>query len=688
MRRTVGTCAVVILVLMATPAVMLATPPPAWANETVVSCANGVDHVFAPAAILGINTPYACPGNPALEQGMSIEAVGNTVAAGQRADWQANAPSGLVIVGASVAPGGMTSDGINDGGAFGGGFYWAGGGSEVYDGEMNAGFAPLWSSYFGWQVVCGLKSCSHNLNALAVSDISLYVQETVGPTLASPDGLWQAPGWVRGDWTLHFYGDSPSGLCGLGATINDQSAASIGSPQDTSVWHQCDAPSISQTIHTWQYGGGAMPLTLSAWDAAGEPVDYTRTIYIDNSQPTVSLSGPTDVPSTAGTQYVTATAAAGPSGMYGISCSVDGASAQWYPGATAQVPVSGVGEHSIQCSAANNAVDPAGNHGWSDPATWSLKIGDPTESGITFGHIVNALHCQPVKERVKVPARWVTVRRHHKSSRIRRRAHTKLVSVTRCHARTKLERVAVRVRVHRDGKQVWITRYKRERIVLIPHLENSTQLRVGHGQPAAVSGWLGNYAGVALGGQTVSVLTAPDNGLGQFTTAATVTTAADGRWSATLSPGPSRLIEAAYSGGPTTEPSVSGQVHLVVPAKIGLLSISPREVAWGGTVRLVGQLYDGYLPPTGALVRLRIGIGANRTTYGVKEHVTGNGTFSTSYTFGAGLSNVYRRYWFQVASLPTGDYPYAPANSRRMSVIVGGHPAPPPPKHHRRRRTR
>ena len=145
-----------------------------------------------------------------------------------------------------------------------------------------------------------------------------------GPWLAAPSGLWQAPGWVRGDVTLGFYGDSPSGVCGLGATINGQIVANSNSARNQTIWHQCSAPAISQTIHTIDYGQGSMPLTISGLDAAGVPVNYTKTIRIDNQQPTVALSGPADAPSTAGTQYVTATATAGPSGVAGISCAVDG----------------------------------------------------------------------------------------------------------------------------------------------------------------------------------------------------------------------------------------------------------------------------------------------------------------------------------------------------------------------------
>jgi hypothetical protein len=68
-------------------------------------------------------------------------------------------------------------------------------------------------------------------------------------------------------------------------------------------------------------------------------------------------------------------------------------------------------------------------------------------------------------------------------------------------------------------------------------------------------------------------------------------------------------------------------------------------------------------------------LGSAYTTYGVHEHVSGNGRFTTTYTFGVGDASLLRSYWFQIASLPMGDYPYAPANSRKLSVLVGGHPA-------------
>jgi hypothetical protein len=155
---------------------------------------------------------------------------------------------------------------------------------------------------------------------------------------------------------------------------------------------------------------------------------------------------------------------------------------------------------------------------------------------------------------------------------------------------------------------------------------------------------------------------------------AVATTAANGSWSARLPAGPSRLVTASFAGTPDTEAALAPPARLTVPAKVKLLKVYPRRIPWGGTVHLVGQLDGGYLPPGGALVRLRIGEGSSFTTYGVHTHVGGKGRFSTTYTFGAGQPAVHRSFWFEIASLPMGDYPYAPGNSRRLSVLVGGHP--------------
>jgi hypothetical protein len=646
----------------------------ALADETVQVCGSYVNNVFTSSTVSGIATTGRCPAPSYNGGGFGLFNTGTTTR-GQTGRWQTTTPAGLELVGATANQ--LASNGINDNQDYGGGFYWAGGGTGTNDqSPNNLGMvfsSP--SSYFGMQLVCGKGTCKAPAQ-LTVGAFSLYVRETSGPSFAAPTGLWQTSGWIRGTWPFFLWGNSPSGLCSLSASLNGQLINTTTSAQDVSTWHQCAAAPISQPVDTTRYGQGALPLTLSTSDAAGVPASLSKTVYIDNSIPTLSLSGPVDAPSTAGTQYVTASVGGSPSGIADIVCSIDGGPAQTYSGASAQVPVSGIGPHGVSCYALDNAVDPSGAHGTSTRSTWSLKIGQPTVVGIAFDKLVG-LRCHPARVRVKVPGHWITVRRHGKRVKIKTRAHTKVERVMRCHPRTERRRTVVFVRERRHGHVVKVKRIKIVRVVVPPHVIAKTSRLVGFGHGTTVNGYLGTASGIAIAGHAVSVLTAPDNGSNQFTQAAVVTTAANGTWTAKLPPGPSRIVETVYGGDPTTEGASSGQVHVVVPAKVKLLSVSPRRVAWSGTVRITGQLLGGYLPAGGALVRLRIGQGSTYQTYGVQEHVTGNGRFTTTYTFGAGQASIFKSFWFQIATLPMGDYPYAPAASGRRSVLVGGHPRPP-----------
>ena len=671
-----------------------------WTPAT--SSGGGTVGVASSRSTPGINTPAQCPAGQ-VGNGLDVIGLGKTTA-GKRASWQINAAPGFSIVGAhTVGNQGMVTYGVDSGMGWGGGFYWQGGGAQVSQGEGNYSSPAINSPYFGWQVVCGWSTCdgSTKPGELAVLEIEIEGAETSGPSVSvAPGSLGAAGGWARGTWPIAFTADGPSGACQLAASLGGASVSQpLNEPQSQTTWHQCSAGSFSQSFNTAAVGSASgVPLVMWARDAA---YDYqagaylsaavTKYVNIDNDPVSVTLSGPTDAPSTAGTQYVTATATAGPSGVQGIACSVDGAPNEWYPGASARVPVSGIGDHAIRCAADNNAVDPAGNHGWSSWASWGLSIRQPTVSAIGFSKLVDALRCKRVRERVNGRARWVTIHRHGKLVRVHRRARTKVVKVMHCHPRIARRRITVWTTIRRHGKPVRVKRAKMVRVIERPHVVTKTSEWVAHGRGTTVSGWLGLPNDTALGGQTVRVMTAPDNGLDDFTQAAVVTTAANGGWSTHLPAGPSRLVEAVYDGNPTTEPSTSGQVRVVVPAKVELISVWPRRVPWSspghpGTVHIVGRLVGGYLPPGGALVRLRIGSGSRYTTYGVQEYVTGNGRFSTSYTFGDGLPSVYQTFWFEISSLPMGgDYPYAPADSRKLTVLVGGHPAAPRPRHHKRR---
>jgi hypothetical protein len=430
-------------------------------------------------------------------------------------------------------------------------------------------------------------------------------------------------------------------------------APSSCTPNDT-VWQQCPnnqpwSPTVTLS------GDGNEQLGLSATSAAGKTASPAQTIHVDSTQPTISLSGPTDVSGAAGTQYITATATAGASGVQGIRCSLDNAPAQWYAAATARVPVAGIGVHNLACEAENNAYNVGGQPNWSGSANWTLSIRQPSVSVASFARIADRLRCARVRERVRIPARWVMVHRHGKLVRVRRRSRIVTRHVVRCHARVVVRRVC--------GRQGC----KKIRVVVLPHAVQHNVMRVRFGRGTSISGWLGASTGIALGGQQVEIITAADNGHDAWRGAAIATTSSSGTWTARLGPGPSRLVEAVYGGAPTIEPAFSPPVHLIVPARVRI-SVTPRRVSWGGTIRITGRVLGGYVPKDSKLLRLRIGVQGVRETVGIPA-ITRRGRFHTTWTFAPGSGVV--RYWFSVSTLGEADYAFAPGSSRRIYVTVG-----------------
>jgi hypothetical protein len=579
----------------------------------------------------------------------------------------------------------LTSDG------FRAQYFWGDGGQNYGTQPINyingctsgIGYADGISRYItpsravGWDVSCSVKvSCStlsSNNRILGVHGIRLEAEENSGPAL-DPVGnnLWYRVGWVRGTWPLTLDATDPSGVCVMATYAAGQPVTAwLEQHRDASSWTQCHGAELPAQLDTTKYPDGHLSLAYEATNAAGVASNLTRDnahrdpILVDNAPVSLSLTGPTDAPSTAGTQYVTATATAGPSGVAGIACSTDGSHYRWHPGASAQVPVAGLGGHQVACFAQNDAMDSAGVPAMSPTQTWSLTIRQPTVFGIGFVRLVDALRCVRSREKIEVPARWVTVRRHGKPVRVRRPAHVRVVRAMRCHARTARRRVTVWTTVHRHGQVVRVGHSEFVRVVVPPHVVSSATRRLAFGQGAIVSGWLGTSDGTALAGEPIQVLTAADNGEGRFAQAAVVSTGADGSWSALLAPGPSRLVEAVYGGSATTEPAVSGQARLVVRARV-LLTVRPTRSHWGGTIHISGRVLGGYIPE-GKLLRLRIGADGIEGTVGIPD-VDGQGRFHTTWAFASGSGTV--RYWFSVSTLSEADYPFAPASSHRVYVTV------------------
>jgi hypothetical protein len=527
--------------------------------------------------------------------------------------------------------------------------------------------------------------------------VTLTGYETRGPALTptGPDSLAppvqsnlaDAGGWVRGTFPAGFAATDPSGVCDMATTVNGSVIADYHDPaRDDSSWTQCHGTALPQSVDTRAYpnGAGTLQLQYAAANAAAVTSTLPHTVNVDNVTPQVSLSAPADTASVSGTQDVTATATGGPSGIAALFCAVDGGATQTYPGAGAQIPVTGIGSHQVQCYARNRAADATGAAATSPPATLDLSIRQPTASAITFAHIADALRCHTATENVKLAGRTHTVRRHGKLVTVRGRARTVRKRVRKCHARTVVRTVRVVLTRHgkpvlRHGKPVRVKR--RVRRVLLPHLVAKPTRRIGHGKSTTVNGFIAVADGTALGDQTVDVYASPADNAPRFHLIRTVTTNADGTWTAKVGPGPSRLIEAIYPGNGTTEPATSSTVRLIVPARIDV-SITPRVIPWSKNITITGRLVGGWVPRDGVALRLRVPYPGGQS---VQEpfRTNSHGKFTFDWSYGSGRGVV--RYRFTVATTATeSDYPWGAAVSRAVAVTFG-RPTPPTRRHHRHR---
>jgi hypothetical protein len=414
---------------------------------------------------------------------------------------------------------------------------------------------------------------------------------------------------------------------------------------------------MSETLDTRAYPDGAMTVALGASDAAQPANSSTpsETLQVDNQPVGLTLSGPQDAPTTAGPQSVTATATAGPSGVAGIWCSTDGSPFTVQRAATVSVPVQGIGAHTVQCYAQNNAVDTNGTPAVSPTKTWSLTIRQPSVSTVSFSRLVDALRCRTVKETVHIPPHWVTGHSHGKAVKVKLPAQTRTVHVRRCHPRIIHKRVKI-------AGHVYI-----ERIVATPHTVHNTTQRTSFGERTKVSGWLGTAKGDALGGQTVRIETAPANGSQDFRQVAAAQTSSNGSWTATLPPGPSRVVQAVYDGSSTVEPA-TGTGEVRVPASIKL-HITPHLTHWGRTIHISGRLLGCCVPKAGELVELHVGWHGGSAEIG-HTYANTSGRFRTKYTFLRGRGSQTYHFWATTAK--ESDYPYVTSNSRSIRVVVNG----------------
>ena len=442
-----------------------------------------------------------------------------TAPEGERVGIQTTAPAGIAIVGAISSPAEITN--INNGNGWGGGAYWAGGGRQWRTGDPSEGDGPFFSNYWGWQMVCGSSSGCNQNAGIALNSVLLTAAEGQGPNLGATGAnnlvsqtsryVWNAVGQP---YPIPVSTSDPSGVCRIDAIVNGTVIPGPTGSPDTSQWHQC--PDASWTVgggasvdtRAYVPGAGTLTLQLQATNAAQVTTTDTATLKVDNEPVELSLSGPADVASATGsTQYVTTNVTAGPSGVAGARCAVDGGARGVLPGchrADAGVRASAPSRHMHRGEQRGRPRRPAGHIGAADlrhdASASRRRRRSPSPTSPT--------HCAAarVTERINRPGRWhtsvATARRSGCGAQARRAPTSAQMP---CPDQVTTVRVVLKRHgkpVLRHGKPVYVKRRVR-RIVLLPHAVNKPTRRIGHGKSTTVSGFVVLADGTALGGQPV-----------------------------------------------------------------------------------------------------------------------------------------------------------------------------------------
>jgi hypothetical protein len=603
---------------------------------------------------VGYSSGLQCPFNGALaikgNHGIWLTSNGNAPG-GFVAHWEADPPADINLIGGQ-APTYEFDSNAADTGAF---FYWQSGNSGYLTstpGEQGQSgplytFAP--SRYFGWELACNASTQCGNTAYLEVNTLTLEAQETALPDLNadSESNLWyQGNKWVRGTFPIQLDAEDDSGVCQATISWDGQRQAdpTTSATPNTDWWNQCDPgalPGATQLFFSGESIDSAelvptskpsVPLVITATNAAGNTTTDSEHVNVDNLPVSATLTGPRSASVDAGTQYVTASATAGPSGVSRIVCSIDGSrwTSERLSGANSQhaeteIPVTGLGQHQVSCYAENGSVDAAGIPAASPTRTWSLRIAQPVDAGITVGRVI--VHCRRVVRRVATGGRWVTVRHHRKWVR----GQTKTEHVLACHATTPRRLIA----------------------------------RIGYGRRATVSGWL-TAGGAALAHVPLRILAAPDDGQPRWRTAGVVRTSRDGSWSARLRRGPSRVIEAVYAGASTTLPARSQKARVLVSARIALDPIR-TDVPWGGVLVIRGRVLGGYIPQE-QILQMLSGVGRHLQVIG-NPFIRRDGRFTIKLA--ATGSGGPIRTQIAIGTLKETNYPYARGISKRIWVTLG-----------------
>src|ERR1039458_2782372 len=268
----------------------------------------------------GVDSPHLSTSNHCLQGGSFQILPAGYAKTGENVQWHTVTPPSIEIVHAVTPVNEVLIDPLS-GDGFGASFFWNGGtqaitpqnnccGGMYYGSGINRWLGP--SRYFGWQVSCNINSCGAPFQALDVRGVDLVAVDNTPPSLLAlgSNNIWYESGrWIRGSgWPASFQASADDGICSMREIVNGVSMQGPYDPApNTHSWTQCPSPqTMGQTIDTTSYANGPLSLTLSASDAAS-PANVSSpftTLEVDNTGVALSLTGPSDALSTAGTQYV------------------------------------------------------------------------------------------------------------------------------------------------------------------------------------------------------------------------------------------------------------------------------------------------------------------------------------------------------------------------------------------------
>jgi hypothetical protein len=543
----------------------------------------------------------------------------------------------------------------------------------------------------------------------------------------------EAPAWIAAGGTVPVQLSAPtaplpiSGIDGYAISIDGAADGTPCAAEDRCGPAEMDLPGgIGDTTAAMRAAGeGVAYIHASAVSMSGmSSPTATRAIGVDGTPPEVRLEGvpagwtdgPVRVTAIAG-DPLSGTAVAGPGGPV-TAIGVDGAAPSLTPGAAASAIVSGQGVHEVvywardavgnagdgssalhQPSAAKvriDETDPVVHLLASDPddperieatVADALSGPDPDRGSIAVRRIGSSGRFEPlptVTRRDRLVARWNSDDFPDGPYEFRATGFDAAGNST---ATTLAERGAafvLRNPVKRETRlafgfgagQLVIQRCSRDDGSRDCHntvVRSFARRPAGRTVPcchgAVIGGRLVDTDGNPQGEQPVEVIETFAAGTREATRRTTLTTNADGRFSAWLAPGPSREVTAEFPGTGRLTRASGRPIHLRVRAAVHLRVSTARVHVGGPPVLFSGRILhpEAPIPVTGLAVQLEFRLPGMPWTEFRTVQSDSFGRFRYPYSFSdddsAGV-----RFLFRAFVPATGDWPFAPATSRPIAV--------------------